>query len=96
VPQQRRLTVGLFGDRRQLIIHHVMFGPDWEAACPSCTNAVDELSDGRGNEYTPSLYTLLDLTALGRQEAWEEPKGRAPCCTTHSRDEGQSTGTSGP
>jgi predicted dithiol-disulfide oxidoreductase (DUF899 family) len=24
---------------------------------------------GRGNEYTPSLYTLLDLTALGRQEA---------------------------
>ena len=21
---------------------------------------------------------LLDLTALGRQEAWEEPKGRAP------------------
>jgi predicted dithiol-disulfide oxidoreductase (DUF899 family) len=33
---------------------------------------------GRGNEYTPSLYTLLDLTALGRQEGWEEPKGRAP------------------
>ncbi len=33
---------------------------------------------GRGNENTPSLYTLLDLTALGRQEAWEEPRGRAP------------------
>jgi predicted dithiol-disulfide oxidoreductase (DUF899 family) len=33
---------------------------------------------GRGNEYIPSLYTLLDLTALGRQEGWEEPKGRAP------------------
>ena len=32
---------------------------------------------GRGNELTPSLYALLDLTALGRQEAWEEPKGRA-------------------
>ena len=23
-------------------------------------------------------YSLLDLTALGRQEDWEEPKGRAP------------------
>ena len=168
---------GLFGDSSQLIIHHIMFGPDWDAACPSCTNFVDELSDGllahlrsrdtafalisrtplakigayqasrgwtvpwyssygsdfnydfqvtldrsvpqlrynyrpepgllggeqstempgtscflrdgseifhtystfgRGNEYTPSLYTLLDLTALGRQEGWEEPKGRAP------------------
>jgi predicted dithiol-disulfide oxidoreductase (DUF899 family) len=33
---------------------------------------------GRGNEYTPSLYSMLDLTALGRQENWEEPKGRAP------------------
>lgn len=32
---------------------------------------------GRGNEYTPSLHTMLDLTALGRQEAWEEPQGRA-------------------
>jgi predicted dithiol-disulfide oxidoreductase (DUF899 family) len=32
---------------------------------------------GRGNEYIPSLYTMLDLTALGRQESWEEPKGRA-------------------
>jgi len=168
---------GLFGASRQLIVQHIMFGPDWDAACPSCTNSVDELSDGllahlrardtafvlvsraplaklenyrasrgwtlpwyssyggdfnydfqvtldesvpqvyynyrpepgllgagrsaempghscflrdgneiyhtystygRGNEYTPSLYTLLDLTALGRQEAWEEPKGRAP------------------
>ncbi|MGH3170319.1 MAG: hypothetical protein ACRDN0_31105 [Trebonia sp.] len=25
-----------------------------------------------------NAYTLLDLTALGRQEDWEEPKGRAP------------------
>ena len=23
-------------------------------------------------------YYFLDLTALGRQEEWEEPKGRAP------------------
>lgn len=32
---------------------------------------------GRGKEYAPSLYSLLDLTALGRQEDWEEPQGRA-------------------
>ena len=36
----------LFGGSRQLIIHHVMFGPDWDAACPTCTNSVDDLSDG--------------------------------------------------
>ena len=32
----------------------------------------------RGTDYLGSTYTLLDLTALGRQENWEEPKGRAP------------------
>jgi predicted dithiol-disulfide oxidoreductase (DUF899 family) len=161
----------------QLIIQHIMFDPGWDAACPSCTNFIDELSDGllahlparetafalvsraplakiegyrtqrgwtvlwyssygsdfnydfqvtldqsvpqeqynyrpapdvlgcersseqpgtscflragneifhtystygRGKEYIPSLSTMLDLTALGRQEAWEEPKGLPP------------------
>ncbi|MBX3144576.1 MAG: DUF899 domain-containing protein [Trueperaceae bacterium] len=31
----------------------------------------------RGTENTGSGYYFLDLTALGRQEQWEEPKGRA-------------------
>jgi predicted dithiol-disulfide oxidoreductase (DUF899 family) len=176
-PQGPAALAALFGGSSQLIIQHIMFGPDWDAPCPVCQNFIDELSDGllahlrdndtayvlvsraplakieeyrnrrgwtvpwysshgsdfnydfqvsldqsvpqlqynyrpepgmvggerssempgtscflrdgsdifhtysaygRGNEYTPSLYTLLDLTALGRQEAWEEPKGRAP------------------
>ena len=167
----------LFGDRMQLVIWHVMFGPDWEAACPTCTNFMNELSpavlsrlrdcetafalvsrarlakleayqashgwtlpwyssygsdfnydfavtldesvgqltynyrpepgllggersaempgascflhDGgeifhtysayaRGLDHTDLPYALLDLTALGRQEAWEEPQDRAP------------------
>ena len=32
----------------------------------------------RGSDQLGSTYTLLDLTALGRQEDWEEPQGRAP------------------
>jgi predicted dithiol-disulfide oxidoreductase (DUF899 family) len=31
----------------------------------------------RGAEWTGGSYAWLDLTALGRQEDWEEPKGRA-------------------
>ena len=167
----------LFGDSRQLIIQHVMFGPDWDAACPGCTAGIDEIADGmlahlssrdtnfvlvsrapldklekhraakgwripwyssygsdfnydfqatldsgrqpivynyreepdmlgdnastevpglscflrdggqvfhtystwaRGSDTIGSGYSLLDITALGRQEDWEEPKGRAP------------------
>ena len=31
----------------------------------------------RGSEWLGGSYAFLDLTALGRQEEWEEPKGRA-------------------
>ena len=32
---------------------------------------------GRGGEAVGGSYYFLDLTALGRQEEWEEPKGRS-------------------
>jgi predicted dithiol-disulfide oxidoreductase (DUF899 family) len=31
----------------------------------------------RGDESTGGSYYFLDLTALGRQEDWELPKGRS-------------------
>ena len=166
----------LFGGKRQLIVQHVMYGPDWEQPCPGCSASLDELSQGildhlgtretnfvltartpydkiaakakergwssfpwyssfasefnydygvtldaarglvdynyrplsealggeqstelpgfscflrdgdqifhtystygRGTDILVGTYSLLDLTALGRQEDWEEPKGR--------------------
>jgi predicted dithiol-disulfide oxidoreductase (DUF899 family) len=33
----RKTLAELFGDRTQLIVHHFMFAPDWEAACPGCS-----------------------------------------------------------
>jgi predicted dithiol-disulfide oxidoreductase (DUF899 family) len=177
-PEGKVTLAGLFGDSRQLIVQHVMFDPDWDAACPGCTAGIDEVADGmlahvrsrdtafvlvsraplaklqkyqaskgwtvpwyssfgsdfnydfqatldrsigqleynyrpepefvsgdttstevpglscflrdgdnifhtystyaRGTDGLGGSYTLLDLTALGRQEDWEEPKGRAP------------------
>ena len=34
----------LFDGRRQLVMQHVMFGPDWDEPCPSCSAGLDELS----------------------------------------------------
>ena len=31
----------LFDGRSQLIVYHFMFGPDWEAGCPSCSLLTD-------------------------------------------------------
>jgi predicted dithiol-disulfide oxidoreductase (DUF899 family) len=41
---------------------------------------------GRGMEAVGGSYYFLDLTALGRQEEWEEPKGRADVPHDNSPD----------
>jgi predicted dithiol-disulfide oxidoreductase (DUF899 family) len=41
-------------------------------------------TSARGTEYLAGAYTFLDLTALGRQEEWEEPQGRV--ATPHPAD----------
>ena len=33
----KRTLAELFEGRRQLLVYHFMFGPDWEAGCPSCS-----------------------------------------------------------
>ncbi|MFC9908363.1 DUF899 domain-containing protein [Streptomyces sp. NPDC059862] len=147
----------LFADRDQLVVHHFMFAPEWDAGCRSCSAFLDQVGHlahlhARGTSlaavsrapytkilpfkarmgwtlpwyssygsdfnhdfevtleragelverpgvscflrvrdrvfHTYSTYergldglgsttSFLDLTALGRQEEWEEPKGRA-------------------
>jgi len=36
----------LFDGRRQLLVGHFMFHPDWDEGCPSCSAGADEMSDG--------------------------------------------------
>jgi predicted dithiol-disulfide oxidoreductase (DUF899 family) len=45
-PDGSARLIDLFDGRRQLVLQHVMFDPDWEAACPACTAGLDELSAG--------------------------------------------------
>ena len=37
----------LFAGRQQLVMHHFMFGPDWDEGCPSCSSAADEIGNLR-------------------------------------------------
>src|ERR1700677_4724721 len=45
-PDGKVTLAGLFGDSRQLIVQHVMFGPDWDQPCPGCSASIDALSLG--------------------------------------------------
>jgi predicted dithiol-disulfide oxidoreductase (DUF899 family) len=35
--QGRKSLADLFNGRDQLVVHHLMYGPEWNAACPSCS-----------------------------------------------------------
>jgi predicted dithiol-disulfide oxidoreductase (DUF899 family) len=45
-PDGERSLEDLFDGRRQLIVCHFMFDPDWEDGCASCTAGADEMSSG--------------------------------------------------
>jgi predicted dithiol-disulfide oxidoreductase (DUF899 family) len=185
-PQGEVGLLDLFEGRKQLVVSHFMFDPEWDDGCPSCSAGADEMSAGlfehlhvrdttlahvsrapleklerwkakkgwdfpwyssygsdfnydfgatidashgsgdynyrtvaddpdwaeqpiemtgrsaflrvddrffhtysqyaRGMESTGGSYYFLDLTALGRQEEWEEPKGRADSARSASPD----------
>jgi predicted dithiol-disulfide oxidoreductase (DUF899 family) len=64
----------LFEGRRQLIVRHFMFGPDWDTGCPSCTAGADELCDGllrhlRARETTLVVVARAPLEKLERYKA---------------------------
>ena len=44
-PNGKVTLADLFNGKSQLIIYHLMFGPDWQEACPSCSFNMDH-TDG--------------------------------------------------
>ena len=44
-PNGKQSLADLFGDKNQLIVYHLMFGPEWKEACPSCSFIMDH-TDG--------------------------------------------------
>ncbi len=43
-PSGKETLSDLFAGRSQLIVYHFMFGPDWEAGCPSCSLFADSFN----------------------------------------------------
>ncbi len=42
-PTGNQSLADLFAGRSQLIVHHFMYGPDWEEGCPSCSFVSDHI-----------------------------------------------------
>lgn len=70
----------LFRGRSQLLVYHFMFGPDWEAGCPSCSAIADgfngfvvHLANHDVTLTAVSRAPLAKLQAFKRRMAWTFP-----------------------
>src|SRR5579872_6699154 len=79
----------LFGGKRQLIVQHVMLGPDWEQPCPGCSASLDELAPG-ALDHLQTRETAFVLTsrapydkiaAVAKERGWF-----VPWYSTHGSD----------
>lgn len=70
----------LFNGRSQLLVYHFMFGPDWEAGCPSCSSIADgfngiavHLANHDVMLWAVSRAPLAKLRAYKRRMGWTFP-----------------------
>jgi predicted dithiol-disulfide oxidoreductase (DUF899 family) len=70
----------LFGGRSQLLVYHLMFGPDYTAACPSCSAIADgfngsvvHLANHDVTLMAVSRAPLEKLQAYKRRMGWSFP-----------------------
>jgi predicted dithiol-disulfide oxidoreductase (DUF899 family) len=66
----------LFDGRSQLLVHHFMFGPDYEAGCPTCSSGADTL-DGtvvhlNNRDVT---YVCVSRAPLEKLQAYKQRMG---------------------
>lgn len=76
-PSGKAGLLDLFEGRRQLIVWHFMFNPNWEEGCPSCSAGADEMSEGR-LEHLRARDTSLAYVSrapLAKLEAYRKRKG---------------------
>ena len=67
----------LFEGRRQLMIGHFMFDPEWDDGCPSCTAGADEVADGFLDHLATRDTTLayVSRAPLAKIEDYKSRKG---------------------
>lgn len=67
----------LFDGRRQLIVGHFMFHPDWENGCPSCSAGADEMSPGLLEHLRrrDTTFVYVSRAPIAKIEAYKAKKG---------------------
>jgi len=71
-----RTLVELFEGRSQLLVYHFMYGPTYEAGCPTCSSMVDGLDGLLPHLYARDVTLLLVSRApMERLQAYKQRMG---------------------
>ena len=78
----------MFEGRRQLILYHFMYAPEWEAGCPNCTQFADGISPGvvRALAGSDTTIALVSRAEQDKLEAWRVQHGWELAWRTISAD----------
>jgi predicted dithiol-disulfide oxidoreductase (DUF899 family) len=73
-PEGKASLLDMFEGRRQLIIGHFMFDPEWDEGCSSCSAGADEVSDGlikhlNARDTSFAYVSRAPIEKLGRYKA---------------------------
>ncbi|QUH00715.1 DUF899 family protein [Saccharopolyspora erythraea] len=70
-----RLTE-LFGNKYLLVVQNVMFNPDWDEGCPSCTWAVDNLPANMQRLSDEEIaFAMVSQAPIDKLEDWRAKRG---------------------
>jgi predicted dithiol-disulfide oxidoreductase (DUF899 family) len=67
----------MFGASSQLIVQHVMYDPEWEDACPSCSAGLDEMSAGllRNVRTRDTAFAAVSRVPYAKIAAYKKRRG---------------------
>jgi predicted dithiol-disulfide oxidoreductase (DUF899 family) len=74
-PEGKQRLLDVFADKRQLIVYHFMYGPDWEKGCPGCTGFVDAIADLSLLDERDTRFVLVSRAPLAKLDSWKQARG---------------------
>ena len=86
-PDGKKSLAELFEGRRQLVVYHFMFDPEWDKGCPGCTGYVNALGDLSMLNERNTSFVLVSRAPLAKLEAYKASKGwRVPWYSSFGSD----------
>ena len=75
-PNGKMTLAELFDGRRQLVIYHFMFGPDWQEGCPSCSFVSDHIDGALAHLAARDVtMVMVSRAPLAKIEAFKKRMG---------------------